>query len=199
MLCVVCLQARLSEAEELKRLAEDKAATLKREVESLLAKLTALDGGKAAAELEMARRLQEEKEKRIGHLQRMAARRIGKRDLSRGWSAWFDKWSHHRWQMAQLRQCGAMLSKPKLAKSFHHWNRDWEAAERERVSPAPPLAHGAPTFPPPCSPPDAAVTSPTTRPTLPRALSACSVRRRARRRRWTARRRRSASRRCSAR
>ena len=39
---------------------------------------------------QLEERLAREKQKRIEHTQEMALRRIGKRDLSKGWVAWHD-------------------------------------------------------------------------------------------------------------
>ena len=45
-------------------------------------------GQEAELQRQMDERLAREKEKRIEHTQQMAIRRIGKRELYRGWSAW---------------------------------------------------------------------------------------------------------------
>ena len=46
-------------------------------------------------ELELIKQAEREAErqKRIAHTQEMALRRIGKRDLFRGWCAWHDMWA----------------------------------------------------------------------------------------------------------
>ena len=99
---------------------------LNREREELLNKLSALDGGKAAAELEMQRQREEEKEKRIAHLQRMAARRILAKDLSRGMTSWIDLWFEKTRRQRLLRAASLRLTKPKLSAGYSSWKRDWE-------------------------------------------------------------------------
>ena len=67
---------------------EKKPAEVMRERDQLMARITALDGGLAQREMEAQRLLEEEREKRVAHLQRMAARRMGNEGLSRGMNAW---------------------------------------------------------------------------------------------------------------
>ena len=64
----------------------------------------------------------------------MAIHRIMKRDLSRGWIAWFDLWSAQQYQKNLLKAAAARLTKPKLAASMRHWRADWEAVEAEKRS-----------------------------------------------------------------
>ena len=79
--------------EKLRLVVQDKemaAAQLQNELAE--ARQAALEG--RGLEAEMQRQLQEqlaaEKQKRIEHAKEVAIRRIGKRDLSRGWQAWHD-------------------------------------------------------------------------------------------------------------
>ena len=109
-----------------------KLATAQRERDELLNKLSELDGGAAARELEMQRQLEEEKEKRVAHLQRMAARRILQKDLSRGFSAWADMWESKRRNERLLRAASARLSKPKLAACYTQWRADWAIEEAKK-------------------------------------------------------------------
>ena len=65
------------------------------EAELAEARQAMLDGRGLEAEMQrqMEERLEREKQKRIEHTQEMALKRIGKRDLTRGWTAWHDEWA----------------------------------------------------------------------------------------------------------
>ena len=82
-----------------------------------------------AAARELARVLDATNERRIEHLQGIAARRIGQRGLSRGWSAWRDAWEERRRQRQTLASSGARLLRPKLAASFGGWRHEWEVSQ----------------------------------------------------------------------
>ena len=80
-----------------------------------------------AAETELAAKLEAEREKRVEHLQNVAARRIGKMGLARGWSGWQEMWAEKVRQRSQLKAAGGRLLRPKLAASLGHWKSDWAA------------------------------------------------------------------------
>ena len=74
----------------------------------------------------MALQLEAERERRVAHLQEVAARRIGQMGLARGWSSWYGQWAERVRQLLLVRAAGARLTRPKLAASFGGWRRDWE-------------------------------------------------------------------------
>ena len=74
----------------------------------------------ASQEEEMAR------ERRVLHLQQVAARRISQMELSRGWLTWLTNYEMHARNRRMLRQVAARLSRPKLTASFIEWRRDYE-------------------------------------------------------------------------
>ena len=78
-----------------------------------------------AAQSERARR---EREKQIEHLTQMAARRMGRRELARGWGGWLDVYLERVHKRNLLRQAAARLTKPKLAASYASWRQGWAAA-----------------------------------------------------------------------
>merc|ERR1711903_354265 len=92
---------------------------------------------------ELLERLEEEKERRVEHLQRVAARRIGLGAVARGWSAWHAAWEERRRQRQMLASAGARLLRPKLAASVAHWRGAWEAARAEERSRAEALLSAA--------------------------------------------------------
>ena len=74
------------------------------------------EAGRAAIAAEKERQLQEqianqaaEKEKRVEHLCGMILRRILKKDLSRGWTAWHEMWSIESHQRRLLQGAGFAL------------------------------------------------------------------------------------------
>ena len=113
---------------------DKKVGAITKERDQLLRKLSALDGGKAAYELEMQRKLEEEKEKRVQHLGQLGIKRMINGAIARGWSAWHDKWAEKQRQHNLLKKAGGRLTKPKLSAAYNHWLRDWSIAqEREKA------------------------------------------------------------------
>ena len=97
----------------------------------LMERLTALDGGAAEAELRMQEEAAADKEKRITHLCEMIARRILKKDLTRGWTAWFDLWEEKTAQKRKLQAAASRLTKPELSATFAFWHTDWESEKQK--------------------------------------------------------------------
>ena len=89
----------------------------------------ALEGRALEAELEkqMEEKLEAEKQKRIEHTREMAVRRIGKRDLARGWMAWVELYNQIVQERRMLKQAGARITRPKLVACMHIWREDWRA------------------------------------------------------------------------
>ena len=96
------------------------------------AKLAA--GDAAAMDEEMKRQMEEqlqtEKLKRIEHTKQMAMRRIGKRELTRGWETWYGMYWQQVRERQMLRAAGARLAKPKLFACVKHWRDDWREETR---------------------------------------------------------------------
>ena len=96
-----------------------------------------LKGQALSAEEEQARqnalRLEEEREKRVAHLQGVAARRIQQMGLARGWSAWLDGYLQHQMHQRMLRQAASRLMRPKLAAAAAHWRRSWEEEQEAKA------------------------------------------------------------------
>ncbi len=107
---------------------------LKRELEE--ARIAMLEGRGQEAELQrqMEERMAAEREKRIEHTKQQAIRRIGKRDLTRGWVAWYDQYEEHQRQMNALKFAGAKLLKPKLVSSIQHWKHHWEVDRAKKAT-----------------------------------------------------------------
>ena len=123
------------EVEERKRLQRQHAT----EIQSLRdqldeARQAALDG--RGLEAEMQRQLEEklaaEREKRIEHKQ-MAVRRIGKRDLARGWTAWYAMYEQIAYERSLLQQAGNKLTKPKLSAAWTNWRKSWNTEQTEKA------------------------------------------------------------------
>ena len=119
---VAGLQGQLAQSEKKLEAAE---ATIK----MLTERITELDGGSMAAELAHKEQLAREKEKRVEHLCGTIAKRIMKKDLARGWTAWHEKWAEEARRKRMLAAAATRLSKPGLSRCFVHWQQDWEYAE----------------------------------------------------------------------
>ena len=89
--------------------------------------MTALDGGKAQAEIEMAKKLEEEREKRVEHLAKVGIRRMFQHGLAKGWTTWHDSYLEKARQKRLLKASAGRLMKPRLAAAVTHWLRDWAA------------------------------------------------------------------------
>ena len=70
-----------------------------------------------------------EHEKRVEHTKEMALRRIGKRDLTRGWVAWFEVFDERRRGVNMLKNAAARLTRPKLVQLMRAWKDSWEAKQ----------------------------------------------------------------------
>ena len=81
----------------------------------------------------MVKNLAEEREKRVAHLQQIGMRRLANMGLARGWSAWVETNQDRLRKQQLLRGAAGRLSKPKMAASFLHWLRDWEAEEKAKA------------------------------------------------------------------
>ena len=117
--------ARLQEAKD----------TAERELASLRAQL---QGAALSAEEEAARQhameMEAERERRVAHLQQVAARRVMQMGLARGWSAWLEQYDTHLMHQRMLKQAAARLLRPKLAAAATHWRMEWEAEEKAKLA-----------------------------------------------------------------
>merc|ERR1719424_1491256 len=60
----------------------------------------------------LAETLEAEKEKRVEHAMQMAARRLGKQQLSKGWQTWLDGWLEQQRHKRILAASAGRLMKP---------------------------------------------------------------------------------------
>ena len=81
----------------------------------------------------LALKVEEEREKRVNHLQQVAARRLGQMVLARGWGGWHETWASARRRQRLLKAAGARLQRPMLTATLGHWRQDWSAAVREAI------------------------------------------------------------------
>ena len=87
-----------------------------------------------AAEERRLADLEAEREKRVAHLQQVAARRVMQMGLARGWSAWLEQYDTHLMHQRMLKQAAARLLRPKLAAAATHWRMEWEAEEKATLA-----------------------------------------------------------------
>ena len=125
---------KLYEETKLREKVEEELRKVYQELEE--ARQAMLDGRGLEAELQrqMEERLAAEKEKRIEHTKEMAIRRIGKRDLTRGWVAWSDLYVEKKRRINVLRAAGAKLMRPHLVMSYNSWRRSWDHAMRKNLT-----------------------------------------------------------------
>ena len=86
----------------------------------------------AAYAKQIGDQLEENREKRVAHLQKQAARRIANAGIASGFSAWQEQWEEVARQKRMLAAAGARLARPALAAAFGHWLGDWSFEEREK-------------------------------------------------------------------
>lgn len=87
----------------------------------------------AALEEQARERAQKEKEERVELLRRQVARRMMHAGITRGWTAWFGKWSEHRTQARLLQKAATRLAKPAVAAALTNWKMSWQEAEQKRA------------------------------------------------------------------
>ena len=108
----------------------------KLKTELMAAREAALAGDGREAEVERLHKLalEQEKEKRVAHLQQMGVRRLLQQGLARGWTAWMDTYREYKHNQFLLRGAANRFARPKLVAAWGRWQRDWDAAiaARER-------------------------------------------------------------------
>merc|ERR1711871_892172 len=109
-----------------KRLVEKKDA----EIERVRAELEAAweeKAGRRDIEADLRKAMEEEvkkeKEKRIAHTQDMALRRVLKRELAKGFTAWSESYYERKHQFEKLKIAVQMLMRPQLSRGFHAMKR----------------------------------------------------------------------------
>jgi hypothetical protein len=109
---------------------ESKRNALQTEVDKLRAELKAargsmLEGTGREAELTRQARaeLEAQREKRVEHTQRMAMFRLGKRELTLGWTTWLDGYLGRKHQLALLRTAVVRITKLQVARAYTAWRR----------------------------------------------------------------------------
>ena len=145
------LRQEMKEAQEaMERKLADQMEAAKAMENKLLQKLTVLDGGAAAAELE--------RERYIEYVAKNAAKRMQNANLTRGWLSWrelcdevqqmkyaatrmlkagmsqsFNAWVEFGYVRAQqqllLSKAATKLMKQELNAVYRHWRRDWEIGD----------------------------------------------------------------------
>ena len=65
-----------------------------------------------------------EKEKRIEHLCSVIARRMLRKDLSRGWFAWYEQWQEEARTLRLLKTAAERLRRPALSAALSDWKAD---------------------------------------------------------------------------
>jgi hypothetical protein len=92
-------------------------------------KALAASGDQVELRRQMEEQMAAEKEVRVEHLAQMAARRLGKRELSAGWQA-SAEWSVEQGRRRRLlAHAGSRLARPFLVASYRRWRADWEAEQ----------------------------------------------------------------------
>jgi hypothetical protein len=121
--------------------AKEKTRQLKQELGEAKSAEEAGAAQRAEAEALKVAQQEEERERRVAHLQGVAARRIGQLALSRGWSAWLEANEQHQRRVRLLSQAAGRLQRPKLTASFVGWRKDWEDEVRKAAEAAQASAH----------------------------------------------------------
>ena len=109
--------------------AAEKAALQRRMEADFTAAHEAYKQQAAAYAKQMEDKLEEEKEKRIAHLQQQAMRRIANAGIASGFSAWQEQWAEAARKKRMVLAAGARLARPALAAALAGWVADWRAAE----------------------------------------------------------------------
>ena len=81
--------------------------------------------------IELREKGEKEKEKRVQHLSELIARRMLKKDLSRGWTAWHFTWEERVITQRRLQAAASRIKAPELSIAFGFWSSS--AAEARRL------------------------------------------------------------------
>ena len=81
--------------------------------------------------IELREKGEKEKEKRVQHLGEVIARRMLKKDLSRGWTAWHFMWEERVIAKRRLQAAASRIKAPELSSAFGFWSSS--AAEARRL------------------------------------------------------------------
>ena len=106
---------------------------LREAMQTAEAQLTSGRSREEEMEREHAAQAEAEREKRVAHLQQIAARRISQLGLSRGWSAWVGEYEAQRRQRQLLAAAAGRLLRPKLSACLSVWRHDWCVASPDSI------------------------------------------------------------------
>lgn len=81
--------------------------------------------------IELREKGEKEKEKRVQHMSELIARRMLKKDLSRGWTAWHFMWEERVIAQRRLQAAASRIKAPELSIAFGFWSSS--AAEARRL------------------------------------------------------------------
>ena len=114
---------------------EAQAAESQAALEAKEAELRSVSGEAEAKEKErqimLAKQAEEQKEKRVAHVQQMAVRRLGKQQLTKGWQTWLDMYLEHQRHKRMLASAAGRLMKPALSAALTHWRVDWQVKPQQ--------------------------------------------------------------------
>lgn len=119
---VLAIQAKMEAKLEAAR--EHEAAALAKQRVELL----------GTAEERLAFNKQEQQQRRVDHLHRTAARRLGSQGLVRGWTTWHEMWAEETRRMRLLKGATARLSRPLVVSTFKLWHLDMARERRDKLT-----------------------------------------------------------------
>ncbi|KOO34907.1 hypothetical protein Ctob_014384 [Chrysochromulina tobinii] len=122
------LRAKLVEVEALRTALVAEMLQARREHE---AAASSHEAALAAQLIELREKGEKEKEKRVQHLSELIARRMLKKDLSRGWTAWHFTWEERVIAQRRLQAAASRIKAPELSIAFGFWSSS--AAEARRL------------------------------------------------------------------
>ena len=122
-------EQRIAKVMERNRLVEAQLISLQEERDEARRAIDINLGEAAQRRLEEDEKAARDHEKRIEHLTQMAVRRLGKRELSKGWETWEFIYLESARRRRLLAAAGSKLARPKLVACYSHWKYDWGLAE----------------------------------------------------------------------
>ena len=112
------LAEQLADEKALRRAAEAELHEVKAELATCREELDQVKARETAREQSMALSLEEEREKRVAHLQQIGVRRLFSQGLARGWTAWVHEYNEYKRKKNLLQNAGARMARPKLVHAF---------------------------------------------------------------------------------
>jgi len=117
-------EERLADETEKRIAAEEKAFRFELDLIAARDALKAGKGNESDLKRQYDERLEQEREKRVAHLQQVGLRRLFHQELGKGWTTWHTKYLAITRKREMIKEAVRRLTLPKLVAAFRHWQAE---------------------------------------------------------------------------